>query len=48
VRHHQIALQFGQVGVADALSRQLAETGIDPVDHRIVFDNVLNCSLCGS
>jgi hypothetical protein len=40
VREHEVALQLGQVVVADARARELAEAGVDAVDHLVVLDDV--------
>ena len=47
VRQHQIALQLGQLVAADARAHQLAKTGVDPVDHLVVVDDVLHGGLRG-
>jgi hypothetical protein len=40
VRQHEVALQLGQVVVADARARKLAEAGVDAVDHLVVLHDV--------
>ncbi|MNT48372.1 hypothetical protein D3C72_1851510 [compost metagenome] len=45
VREHEVALQLGQVVVADARAGELAETGVDAVDHLVVLDDVAHRGL---
>ena len=45
VRKHQIALQLGQTLMGDLGRSQLAETGVDAVDHLVFIDDVLHMRL---
>ena len=42
VRQHQVALQFGQLMAGNPRAGQLAEAGVDAVDHLVVVDDVLH------
>ncbi|MCY1248663.1 hypothetical protein D9M72_621170 [compost metagenome] len=48
MRQHQVALQLRQLVVGDAGLRQLAEAGIDAVDHGVGVDDVLHGGLRGA
>ncbi|MCY1248573.1 hypothetical protein D9M72_620180 [compost metagenome] len=48
MRQHQVALQLGQLVVRDAALRQLAEAGVDAVDHGVGVDDVLHRGLRGA
>jgi hypothetical protein len=42
VRQHQVALQLGQALVGDLRAGQLAEAGVDAIDHLVFLNDALH------